>query len=96
MSKNDIAWMGYNLGFIQTVILVDGTIVDNTQVLDRSPIPSRKELELIFKAANEESVRIMGPATKEWSWYPEFNQHVEKKRGEIQNDKLDYVGSREQ
>lgn len=62
--------IGKNLGFIDKVILTDGTILENTQVLGRSPIPSEEQLEAIFLQAANASVHIVGPATNEWSLYP--------------------------
>ena len=62
--------IGRNLGFIDKVILTDGTILANTQVLYRSPIPSTEQCEAIFLAAADASVHIVGPATNEWSLYP--------------------------
>lgn len=71
--KHDIAWMGRNLGFIEKVVLVDGTVIDNVQVLYNAPIPSQTHLNKIFEAANEASIEMLGQATKEWSEYPELS-----------------------
>lgn len=64
--------MGANLGFIEKVILADGTVVENLHVLRRSPIPTKEQFELILRSANEASRQILGAATPEWSSHPEL------------------------
>lgn len=59
--------LGFNLGFIEAIQLTDGTIIENMQVLKQAPIPSKEQLREIFSAANDKSIALLGPATKEWS-----------------------------
>lgn len=63
--------MGLNLGFIEKIVLVDGTVLENIHVLYRAPIPKPKQLDVIFSAAADASCRVVGPAEKAWSAYPE-------------------------
>lgn len=62
--------MGYNLGFIEKVVLVDGTILENMNVLYRAPIPKPKQFDAIFHAAAEVSFRAIGAADENWSERP--------------------------
>lgn len=71
-SQNYLCRMGANMGFIEKMVLVNGTIVENLNVLWRSPIPTEKQCELILRSANEMSCVILGEATAEWSQYPEL------------------------
>jgi len=63
--------MGCNLGFIEKIVLVDGTVLENMHVLYRASIPNPKQLDTIFHAAAEVSFRVVGPANENWSVRPE-------------------------
>jgi hypothetical protein len=63
--------MGVNLGFIEKIILTDGTVLDNMHVLYRSPTPDEQKIGMLLCAANEISRQIIGVANGEWSDYPE-------------------------
>ena len=84
MPKSQGIRMGANLGFIEKIILTDGTALYNMQVLYRSPIPAEQALGKIFEAANRVSREYLGPATPQWSQCPEsmegnqiFNKRME-------------------
>jgi len=64
------ARMGVNLGFIDKFVLVDGTAIEKLQVLQQSPIPVSKQLEIMLTPANEVSRRLMDDANEVWSMYP--------------------------
>ncbi|MGG0666740.1 hypothetical protein ABE042_21930 [Viridibacillus arvi] len=72
MPKIEGVRMGVNLGFIEKIVLVDGTILENMQVLFNSPIPNLKQFEKMLKASAEISNELIGPATYEWSSRPEL------------------------
>lgn len=74
LKKEIYTRMGVNLGFVAKIILVDGTILNNMQVLYRSPIPDKQQIETILCSANEVSRNIFGLATPEWSAYPELER----------------------
>ncbi len=63
--------MGPNLGFIEKVILTDGTVLENIQVLYNAPVPGLDECERIIKSANGVSRKILGKADRNWSAHPE-------------------------
>jgi hypothetical protein len=63
---------GVNLGYIDKIILVDGTVLENCQVLYNSPIPNTKQIEIIFAIANETSKQIIGAANHTWSAQPDI------------------------
>jgi len=59
--------MGKNLGFIEKIVLVDGTILENVEVLFNSPIPTGEQIESMLVPANEESKKLFGTADDKWS-----------------------------
>jgi len=69
--------MGTNLGFVEKIMLTDGTILENRQVLYRAPIPDKEQFEMIFAAANEVSRNILGIATSDWSAYHGIEQRTQ-------------------
>lgn len=72
MAKRQSVEMGVNLGFIEKIVLTDGTALENMQVLYQSPIPNAKQLSEFFSCGNQFSRRMIGPATPQWSEYPEW------------------------
>jgi hypothetical protein len=63
--------MGTNLGFIEKIILTDGTVLKNMHVLYRAPIPNEEQLDMMFCVANKILHQVIGPANFNWSDYPE-------------------------
>lgn len=63
--------MGVNLGFIEKIILTDGTVLKNMHVLYRAPIPTEEQLDMMFCVANKILHQVIGPANFNWSAYPE-------------------------
>ena len=80
MSKVVGVRMGYNLGFIEKVVLVDGTVLENMHVLCRAPIPKPKQFDAIFHAAAEASFRAIGAANENWSERPEMMKWISGKK----------------
>ena len=74
MAKNQSIRMGVNLGFIEKIILTDGTEIENMHVLYNAPIPAKQDWAKIFEAANQASRECLGPATPQWSQYPEASE----------------------
>ena len=74
MVKEVLVNMGINLGFIEKITLTDGTVLTNGQVLYSSPVPNKMQFRTIFNVASEVSRNVFGPATPEWSDYPELEQ----------------------
>jgi hypothetical protein len=64
--------MGVNLGFIEKIILIDGTVLKNMHVLYRAPIPNEEQLDMMFCVANKILHQVIGPANFNWSAYPEI------------------------
>jgi len=82
--------MGANLGFIEKIVLINGTVLENTHVLYAAPIPNHSEIETMFRTANEVSISILGHANHEWSAYPETmkNHRMFKRSHPIFAEKL--------
>ena len=63
------ARLGFNLGFIDYIVLTDGTVVRNMHRLFNAPIPSEQQLETMFGAFSEEAPNYFEKATPSWSKY---------------------------
>ncbi len=72
MSKVDLIRLDMNLGFIEKIVLTDGTVLENCKVLYRAPVPTAEQCETLLNASVEISQKIFGIATAEWSAYPEM------------------------
>ena len=49
--------MGFNLGFIARIQLVDGTVVNNMHVLYNAPIPDAEQIEQVLVEADKAAGR---------------------------------------
>ena len=68
--------MGSTLGFIRSIKLTDGTIIENMQVLNNSPIPTSGQLEEILRAAHRTSHQLIGLPDMDWSIDPDENEGI--------------------
>lgn len=80
MSDTSSARLGKNLAFIDKIVLVDGTVIDNANVMFRAPVPTEEQLELIFQSSNDKAKQIFGEVKPEWLKYRgprnRISQHV--------------------
>ena len=76
--------MGANLGFIEKIVLVDGTVLNNMHVLFNAPIPTTKQFEKIFTAANKESRKELGAANPGWSMHTDEPQEIFQYETEVE------------
>ena len=67
-STNKMITLGLNLGFIEKILLVDGSIIENGSVLYKAPIPDNQILKDVFNTANEYITKYM-TAQPSWSDY---------------------------
>ena len=61
------ARLGYNLGFIDHIVLIDGTVIHNMQVLGNAPIPSEQQIENMFLSFNDDAQAHFEKASPAWS-----------------------------
>ena len=59
--------MGFNLGFIDKIVLVNGEVINNMQVLYRDPVPDDVQVMRLFEILNRASEHVLRPAQASWS-----------------------------
>lgn len=72
MSKSELVFLDVNLGFIEKIVLTNGTILENVKVLFNSPVPTTEQCELLLNTAADKSKSLLGTANSQWSAYPEL------------------------
>jgi len=71
MSKTDFIRLDANLGFIEKIVLTDGTVLENVKVLYNSPVPTVEQCEELLNTSADVSKKLFGLANVNWSAYPE-------------------------
>lgn len=59
--------MGLRLGFIEKIVLVNGTVINNMHVLYQAPVPDDVQMLCLFKILNKASRHVLQPAQDSWS-----------------------------
>jgi len=71
MSKTDMVRLDANLGFIEKIVLTDGTVLENVKVLYNAPVPTAEQFEELLNCSVDVSKKLFGLANVNWSAYPE-------------------------
>lgn len=60
MSNSELIRLDANLGFIEKIVLTDGTVLENVKVLYKAPVPTVEQFEMLFNTAVEASKALLG------------------------------------
>lgn len=84
MSKSELVFLDANLGFVEKIVLTDGTVLENAKVLFNAPVPTAEQCEIIFNANLEIAKVLLGVANPNWSVQPNLMvDHSMFKEGEL-------------